>query len=471
MATDDDSKAPIPSESPLIGRVFGGSYRIVRSLAEGGMASVFEAEHVRLKRPVAVKVIAKHLANDPEAQARFEREAETISQLHHPNIVQVTDFNTTPEGEPYLVMELLRGESLATLLERESILPLERIVLIIWQVASALSDAHGKGIVHRDLTPANVFLTSVPGQPLFVKLLDFGISKAVVGARNITRQFEIVGTVQYMAPEQAIAGTVDTPVDQFSVACIVYRALSGQLPFTGKSPIEVLQAVAFKPHAPIRTLAPELPVAVEAALDRAMAKDPAARFPQISDFAVALAKAADSSVSVSFSTAPPPLLSRGSPLPPPIEAAQDLLARVTVPAKPFDATIQSIAAARQLPSAREQIALAEGALSNGDDAAAWAHCAAAEEALPASEQSTPEEVEVWQRVEKVYETMLGGTGRRVRAETAASADGLTPGQAFLLSRVGSGSTVEELLDLSHLSRRATLRHLVTLSRSGHLLLD
>lgn len=465
MANEADESPP-PGSSPFIGRVFGGSYRIVRSLAEGGMASVFEAEHVRLKRPVAVKVIAEHLSDNPEAQARFQREAETISQLHHPNIVQVTDFDTTPDGEPYLVMELLRGESLADRLKREESIPLEQVVLIVWQVASALAEAHGKGIVHRDLTPANVFLTTVPGQPLFVKVLDFGISKAVVGARNITKTFEVVGTVQYMAPEQAVGGVADTPADQFSLACIVYRALTGKLPFDGKNATEVLQSVAFRQPEPIRRLVPRLPSGVEGVVARALAKDPVARFPKISDFAVELTRAADSSVDVTFSTAPPPLLRQNSPLPPLLDGF-DAMGPLALPsAEDLQVTIRPRAAATEslLFDALDQ---AEAALGAGDPDEAWARCEAAEVSLPSLD--SPEEARKSAlRLQQMYEALLGGLSRPVRAALAASMDGLTPAQAFLLSRVGTGTTVEELLDLSHANRHDTLRNLVALSRSGHL---
>jgi serine/threonine protein kinase len=474
MPTDADSGST-PPPSPYLGRVFGGSYRIVRCIAEGGMASIFEAEHVRLKRPFALKVIAEHLSGNPEAQARFQREAETISRLHHPNIVQVTDFDTTPEGEPYLVMELLQGESLADRLRREVTLGLEQVVLIVWQVASALADAHGKGIVHRDLTPANVFLTSVPGQPLFVKLLDFGISKAVVGARNITKTFEVVGTVQYMAPEQAVGGAVDTPADQFALACIVYRSLAGKLPFDGKSPMEVLQAVAFQRPEPIGLHRPNLPIAVDEVLATALSKDPAGRFTKISDFAVALTRAADSSVNVTFSTAPPPLVGRGSPLPPlpPLSAGLGELAeRMTIPATPhLDVTIRPGAPTATPAAAFEDaVRSAEAMFAKGEPDEAWARCSVAETAF-ATIVTTEEAERAALRLQALYEAFLGGTHQRVQARLEASMDELTPAQAFLLSRVGEGSTVEELLDLSLSSRRDTLRDLVELSRSGHLSLQ
>lgn len=472
----------------IVGRVFGGSYRVVRCLAEGGMASVFEAEHVRLKRPVAVKVIAEHLADNPEAQARFQREADTISQLQHPNIVHVLDYDTTPEGEPYLVMELLQGESLADRLNRDGNISLEQMVLIVWQVASALEEAHRKGIVHRDLTPANVFLTSLPGHPLFVKLLDFGISKAVVGARNITQHFQIVGTVQYMAPEQAVGGIVDMPVDQFALACIVYRALSGKLPFEGQNATAVLQAVAFKPHAAIRSLVPELPAAVEQTLDRALRKDPSARYPRISDFAVELARAAGSSLDVTFSTAPPPLVAGNPVVPRMTESSADPFERVTLPAQRLEVTTPEeltrrappplAEAATQLSSTRraeasaptlspsEALDDAERALDDGDVDRAWARLCALTEVLDASPALANHIIPA--RLEQLYIALLGGLQRNVWAEPATSTDGLTPEHAFLLSRVESGLTIEELLDLAHSGRRQTLHNLVALSRSGRL---
>src|SRR3954468_19806678 len=171
------SSVPAPNDlaqppHPLLGTTLRGTYRILRTLDQGGMGMVFEAEHVRLKRRVAVKVLAQHLAKDAHALARFNREAEIISQLQHPHVVQVTDFDTTEAGEPYLVMELLAGQSLAARLERERCLPVGEVVSLAHQVSSGLAAAHAANIVHRDLKPANIFLTQVTGQGTVVKLLD-----------------------------------------------------------------------------------------------------------------------------------------------------------------------------------------------------------------------------------------------------------------------------------------------------------
>jgi serine/threonine-protein kinase len=218
----ETSRPDAPLAEALIGTTLRGSYRVVEVLDQGGMGMVFIAEHTRLKRRVAVKLLAKHLVGDDNALARFHREAEIISQLAHPNIVQVVDFDTTEAGEPYLVMELLKGESLDTLLERERRLPLAEAVRISMQTAAGLTAAHDAEIVHRDLKPGNIFLSEIPGGASFVKLLDFGISKRTGGSRKLTGQFDILGTPDYMAPEQASGKTalVDHRGDQVSLAVI-----------------------------------------------------------------------------------------------------------------------------------------------------------------------------------------------------------------------------------------------------------
>ncbi|HEX2673952.1 MAG TPA: serine/threonine-protein kinase, partial [Polyangiaceae bacterium] len=209
-------------QHPLIGQTLRGTYRILSTLDQGGMGLVFEAEHTRLRRRVAVKVLAQHLTTDTQALARFNREAEIISQLEHPHIVQVLDFDTTEQGEPYIVMELLKGESLSERLERDGCLSIEESARVVHQVASGLFAAHQASIVHRDLKPANIFFTHLPGQGRVVKLLDFGISKRVGGGRSLTGEFDVLGTPDYMAPEQALGKTanVDPRGDQYALAVI-----------------------------------------------------------------------------------------------------------------------------------------------------------------------------------------------------------------------------------------------------------
>jgi serine/threonine protein kinase len=259
-------------EHPLIGETLRGTYRVLRTLDQGGMGLVFEAEHARLRRRVAVKVLARHLASDAQALARFNREAEIISQLEHPHIVQVLDFDTTEQGEPYIVMELLKGESLAARLERDGCLPIAEAVRVTHQVASGLFAAHKASIVHRDLKPANIFLTEMLGQGTLIKLLDFGISKRVGVGRSLTGEFDVLGTPDYMAPEQALGKTasVDHRGDQYALAVIAFEMLSGQTPFSGTDVMDVLQKVVSTEAPSIERFAPHVPAQVGVVLKRAL---------------------------------------------------------------------------------------------------------------------------------------------------------------------------------------------------------
>jgi serine/threonine-protein kinase len=313
-ATDDPD---LPgSERELVGCVLRGTYRIDRVLDRGGMGTVFAAEHVRLRRPTAVKVLARHLAADENAVARFRREAEIISQLAHPHIVSILDFDTTDSGEAYIVMELLHGETLADRLDREQVLAPVEATRIVGQIAAALAAAHASSIVHRDLKPANIFLVQAEGAPPFVKLLDFGISKSAVSAaqsQRVTREFDVLGTPDYMAPEQALGRTalVDHRGDQFALAVITYEMLTGCVPFEGDSVMSVLYRVAHAEARPVSELAPHVPPGVDAVIARALEKRPEQRFSSIVEFAAALASAVGCSIppaSLPFATtqAPPP---------------------------------------------------------------------------------------------------------------------------------------------------------------------
>ena len=310
MCAEPVKTPPDGPGSDLVGQTLRNTYRILRVLDQGGMGMVFDAEHVRLRRRVAVKVLAQHLAGISNALARFHREADIISRLQHPHIVQVVDYDTTEQGAPYIVMELLHGESLADRLDRERKLPLAEAVRIALQIASGLSFAHAANIIHRDLKPANIFLVSVAGQPSYVKLLDFGISKHTAAA-GLTGEFDVLGTPDYMAPEQArgLTASVDRRADQFSLAAISYEMLSGQLPFAGDDVASVLSRVINDDPPKLSVIVPTLPSAVEAVLMRALAKDPEQRYPHIVDFATSLASASGCSV--------PPLGAKLASVPPP----------------------------------------------------------------------------------------------------------------------------------------------------------
>ncbi|MES1166183.1 MAG: protein kinase [Verrucomicrobiota bacterium] len=273
------------------GHVLDGTYRLIRYIGEGGMGRVYEAAHARLAGRYAIKLLLEKLSANPEALARFDREARITSSLQHPNIVQVIDFNTTHDGTDYLVMELLRGESLAARLARTGPQPLRVVVDVVEQVAAGLAAAHRHGIVHRDLKPDNIFLVPVDGKTTdWAKILDFGISKARDGGRVPGAPVSaLMGTPLYMAPEQCQGHTrdVNAATDQFALAAIAYEMLTGQPPFAGGTVGDVLAHVVHDDPPPM-----QLGGAVEAVIGRALAKRNADRFPSVTAFASAFRVAA-----------------------------------------------------------------------------------------------------------------------------------------------------------------------------------
>ena len=217
-----------------VGTVLGEHYRITRLIGVGGMGAIYEASHMGAGKRVAVKLMSKELAAHPEALARFRREVKVTTELAHPHIVDVFDFGESPTGEPFLVMEFLDGEDLGHRLEREGRLPLAAAVQIVKQVASALSVAHAEGVVHRDLKPDNVFLLRVADGGVFVKVVDFGISKVLKATTTkLTVARAVVGTPEFMAPEQASGRIdwIDHRTDQWALAVLAWHMLSGRLPF------------------------------------------------------------------------------------------------------------------------------------------------------------------------------------------------------------------------------------------------
>jgi serine/threonine-protein kinase len=279
-----------PSGSEIqVGAVLGETYEITALLGAGGMGAVFSANHLRLPgKRVAVKVLHGQAAVDRESYARFRREAEIASRLGHPNIVEVLDWNTLPSGTPYLILEYLDGEDLATRLARGP-LPLEVALHIARQIASALHAAHRNQVVHRDLKPGNVFLVpaDIDGQIVDrVKVLDFGISK-IRGSQTVQTQDSILlGTPQYMAPEQAEGKNdlVDQRSDLFALGAIVYEMLAGRPAFSGNTLAEVIFKVVYQPVPPLAQAVAGVPAHVVGAVERAMSKEPSARHPDVATF-------------------------------------------------------------------------------------------------------------------------------------------------------------------------------------------
>ncbi|MEL6189881.1 MAG: serine/threonine-protein kinase, partial [Myxococcota bacterium] len=287
------------SEETLVkGAVLHGTYELVDLLGRGGMGAVWRARHLRLPRPVAIKVLHEHAYESTEILQRFRREAEITSQLGHPHIVEVSDFNVLEDGRAYLVMELLEGVSLRQRLRDGRPFSLDDVGLLLGQVSSALSRAHRAGVVHRDLKPENIFLVDHDGTGPFAKVLDFGISKMQGAETVLTQGASLMGTPRYMSPEQARGdnASVDGRADQFSVGAIAYECLSGRPAFAGSSVTQVLLQVLEEDPEPLGRVAPEVPPALAAVVHRALGKERDGRFPSMDAFREALGLALGSEV-------------------------------------------------------------------------------------------------------------------------------------------------------------------------------
>src|SRR5579864_8809997 len=279
-----------------------GPYEILDALGAGGMGEVYRARDTRLGRDVAVKILPAEFSADPVRKQRFEREAKIISSLNHPHICVLHDVGSQ-DGISYLVMECVEGETLAKRLEKGP-LPLDQVLKFGTQIADALDKAHRNGVVHRDLKPGNIMLT-----PTGTKLLDFGLAKpavplasvatltaAVTQSSPMTEQGAIVGTFQYMSPEQVEGKELDGRSDIFSVGAVLYEMVTGQRAFQGKSQLSVASAILEKEPAPISTIKPLTPPALDHTIRRCLTKEPERRWQSVGDLAGELRWVAESSV-------------------------------------------------------------------------------------------------------------------------------------------------------------------------------
>jgi tRNA A-37 threonylcarbamoyl transferase component Bud32 len=267
------------------GRTLSDTYTLGVLLGVGGMGEVYEGTHLRTQRKVAVKMLHAHLVTDHSVLARFRREAEITAKLGSEHIVSIIDVDD--DDEPFLVLELVEGESLAAQLKARGALPLAEVADIIDQIARGLDIAHGAGIVHRDLKPENIFLCPRPPHGVLVKILDFGVSKIQSSATAITHEIAILGTPDYMSPEQARgrADEVQATSDVFALAGIAYKCLTGHRPFQAESIPALLAQICEHDPEPVATLRPDAPAAVAEVIAVAMAKRPSDRHPRASDFA------------------------------------------------------------------------------------------------------------------------------------------------------------------------------------------
>jgi tRNA A-37 threonylcarbamoyl transferase component Bud32 len=275
---------------PQPGTLLSDKYSIVRVVGEGGMGTVFEALHRRIKQRVAIKVLNPTLLHRPEIVQRFEREARAAARLRSRHAAKVLDVDETAEGLPYMVMEFLEGRELANELERRTRLPVDEAVDVLLQACSAMAEAHDLGIVHRDLKPANLFLTPEEGRTV-VRVLDFGISKMTdEGDASVTATATQMGTPLYMSPEQVRSSkNVDRRTDIWSLGVIAFELLSGRTPFCGDTPSAAIASIAADPVPSLRALREDVPEELERVVLKALSKDMTQRHPDVRAFAGGLA--------------------------------------------------------------------------------------------------------------------------------------------------------------------------------------
>ncbi len=325
--------APLTSDKPsTVARVVDGKYQIVRLIGRGGMGAVYEAIHTAMQRRVAIKILNADLVSNPAALERFRREALLSGRLKHPNAITIYDYGMSAIGEAYIVMEFIEGHSLGQELQQAKVLSPLRVVSVLAPVCDAVHAAHAEGIIHRDLKPANIMLEKLrTGET--VKVLDFGIAKLAMNNPNLMNLTGtgIIGTPQYMSPEQCQAHRIDGRSDVYSIGIIAYEMLTGKLPFDEPTPLATVIAQVKQKPKPLRELRPEIPPALEAIVMRALEKSPANRHQTAEELAEAFRSVqrqlAPSSVSIVTPAGIPAL----PPEPPP--AAPGPFTRI-VPAAP-----------------------------------------------------------------------------------------------------------------------------------------
>ncbi|MEW6207105.1 MAG: TonB family protein, partial [Acidobacteriota bacterium] len=285
------------SQDKLIGRTIAGHYKLVKKIGQGGMAVVYKAEHVRISRPSAIKILNPDLASTSELVERFEREAEMASRINHPNAVGIYDVGEEEDGLVYITMEFVDGEPLSKIIKREGPLPLDRIVNIIRQVADALDAAHQLHIVHRDMKPDNIMVCRREGKPDWVKVVDFGIAKQArhgIGYKALTQRGVILGTPEYMSPEQLLRKPLDPRSDIYSLGLVIFKSLTGKPAFEGLTPQARMIKKLSEPPMRLTDAKPDLVVSpeVEEVLRKALDPEPDLRYQTVLELAADLERAA-----------------------------------------------------------------------------------------------------------------------------------------------------------------------------------
>jgi eukaryotic-like serine/threonine-protein kinase len=280
----------------LIGTVIAERYHIIKKLGEGGMGQVYLAEHVKMGRKSAVKVMNPGMVTNVDAISRFNREAQNASRINHPNVAGIYDFGETPDGLVFLAMEFIEGEPLTEIIRQHGALPPMRASEITRQAAEGLSVAHDMGIVHRDLKPDNIMIAKGRGGADLVKVVDFGIAKAAANeAQKVTKTGMVVGTPEYMSPEQLSGDPLDARSDIYALALVAFNMFTGKLPFPGETMQESMIMRLTDEPKQLSQMKPDVawPADLQAVMDKALARSADARYKNASEFAHDLVQAID----------------------------------------------------------------------------------------------------------------------------------------------------------------------------------
>jgi eukaryotic-like serine/threonine-protein kinase len=352
--------SPEPADS-LIGTLLAGRYRILSLIGEGAMGAVYLGEHVRIGRRDAIKVLRNGIGNDPESMSRFVRGARNVSLIRHPNVCTIYDFSDTAEGRQFLAMEFIEGETLKEILDREGRLEPARALRITQQVADALHAAHEVGVIHRDLKPGNIMISRRPDGSELVKVVDFDIAKGPdeAAGEEVTRLGFVVGTPEYMSPEQLIGERLDGRSDLYSLAVVLFRMLTAALPFRSTSTqdmmIERLTAapITLEEALPSAQLPPQLGAIIAKALSRRREDRQESTASFARDLATAVAGTAEPPPSTPVASGRPPA---GAPAPTPAQPSP-------APTHAVPPTVVAPAAAGTLPRSARRGLLAAGAVA------------------------------------------------------------------------------------------------------------
>jgi predicted Ser/Thr protein kinase len=428
---------PAPTDA-LPGSVIADRYRVLRQLGRGGMGVVYLTEHVILEKKFALKMLSAEFArSSPDLVQRFLQEAKAASKIGHENIVDVVDFGTMPSGSTFFVMEYLEGRDLAEQLHAKGPFEFERARALGLQLASALAAAHGKGIVHRDMKAENVILVQRGGHEI-VKILDFGIARMTTieqGDARLTRAGVVLGTPEYISPEQARGDPADHRVDIYALGCILYEMLTGTTPFFAETVMGVLSKHLFEQPEPVRKRNPRVRLLDdgEAVVMKALAKDPNQRFQSMVEFGEALA-------------ACEPVPKEGA-LPGPAAAPKRHATKQGIFGDPVVAITQ--------------------ALERSDGKAAFE---AAERAVSAAGGlDAPTLAGQTALLVKAYEARIGDLAAVLTV--AELPEELNPRAAFLLTRIDGMSSVEDVVDISGMPRVEAVRLIALLIEQGALSLQ